>query len=239
MKTLTRCICIVIFAFGVVLGLGLTAGTVVAGLESSVYFGPGYPADTELKTLKCPVMITPQEIGVISIDMVNTTDKSIEPMIQLEVSNPGVFNIYKEKYPVESGATREIQWQVTPENVVHKRMILVRAYQFPTYKTPSRSGSCGILLVDFFGMTGNQILMLTFVISLVSMAIGLGWWLAANRPLRGDAWLASRALLALAVTVTIGMIVGYQGIWLLGILALVVAILMSAEVSKQFLLSQN
>jgi len=238
MKTLLKILSVLIFVIGILMGMALTAGTVVASLESDFYFGPGYPSDEGLKTLKCPVVMTSQEIGVISVSLVNATDKTIEPMIQLEISNPGLFENPREKYPIESGATRHIQWEVTSENAVFGRLILIRAYQFPTYKTPSRSGTCGILMVDLFGLNGNQILTLVFAISLICIGLGLAMWLLLNRPLRGKPWMASRAMLAVALSVLVGMVVGYYSIWLLGILALVVALLMSAEVIKQFVLAE-
>jgi len=238
MKTLLKILSVLIFAIGILSGMALTAGTATASLESDFYFGPGYPSDESLKTLKCPVLMTSQEIGVISVSLLNTTDKTIEPMIQLEISNPGMFENPREKYPIESGASRKIQWEVTSENAVFGRLILIRAYQFPTYRTPSRSGTCGILMLDLFGLSGNQILTLVFLISVVSMVAGLGMWLLLNRPLRGKPWKASRAMLAVALSVLVGMVVGYYSIWLLGILALVVALLMSAEVIKQFVLAE-
>jgi hypothetical protein len=238
MKSTLRLFSTLIFSVGVLFGLVLTGGLILAGLESDVYFGPGYPSDAGLKTLKCPVMITSQEVGVISVELMNTTDKSIEPMILLEISNPGLFNSQREKYPIASGASREIQWQVSSQNAVFGRLILVRAYQFPAYKTPSRAGSCGILLVDFFGLTGNQILLLSFAASLSSIALGLGLWLFANRPLHSEVWPAARAMLAVGSTVAVGLFVGYNGMWLLGILALVIAVLMSAEVAKQFVVAR-
>ncbi len=238
MKTVLKILSVLIFAIGVLIGIALTAGTVVASIESDFYFGPGYPSDEGLKTLKCPVVMTSQEVGVISVSLVNTTDKTIEPMIQVEISNPGMFENPREKYPIESGATRRIQWEVTSENAVFGRLILIRAYQFPTYRTPSRSGTCGILMVDLFGLRGNQILTLVFATSLVCIGLGLGMWLLLNRPLRGKPWMASRAMLAVALSVMLGMVVGYYSIWLLGIIALVVALLMSAEVIKQFVLAE-
>ncbi len=238
MKTVLKILSVLIFAIGVLIGIALTAGTVVASIESDFYFGPGYPSDEGLKTLKCPVVMTSQEVGVISVSLVNTTDKTIEPMIQVEISNPGMFENPREKYPIESGATRRIQWEVTSENAVFGRLILIRAYQFPTYRTPSRSGTCGILMVDLFGLRGNQILTLVFTTSLVCIGLGLGMWLLLNRPLRGKPWMASRAMLAVALSVMLGMVVGYYSIWLLGIIALVVALLMSAEVIKQFVLAE-
>lgn len=238
MKTVLKILSVLIFAIGVLIGIALTAGTVVASIESDFYFGPGYPSDEGLKTLKCPVVMTSQEVGVISVNLVNTTDKTIEPMIQVEISNPGMFENPREKYPIESGATRRIQWEVTSENAVFGRLILIRAYQFPTYRTPSRSGTCGILMVDLFGLRGNQILTLVFTTSLVCIGLGLGMWLLLNRPLRGKPWMASRAMLAVALSVMLGMVVGYYSIWLLGIIALVVALLMSAEVIKQFVLAE-
>ena len=238
MKAILKILSVLIFAIGILIGMALTAGTVVASLESDFYFGPGYPSDEGLKTLKCPVVMTSQEVGVISVSLVNTTDKTIEPMIQLEISNPGLFENPREKYPIKVGASRMIQWEVTSENAVFDRLILIRAYQFPTYRTPSRSGTCGILMVDLFGLRGNQILTLVFTTSLVCIGLGLGMWLLLNRPLRGKPWMASRAMLAVASSVAVGMVVGYYSIWLLGIIALVLALLMSAEVIKQFVLAE-
>ena len=238
MKTILKILSILIFVIGILSGMALTAGTATASLESDFYFGPGYPSDEALKTLKCPVLMTSQEVGVISVSLLNTTDKTIEPMIQLEISNPGMFENPREKYPIESGASREIQWEVTSENAVFGRLILIRAYQFPTYRTPSRSGTCGILMLDLFGLSGDQILTLVFLVSVISMLVGMGMWLLLNQPLRGKPWKASRAMLAVACSVLVGMVVGYYSIWLLGIVTLVVALLMSAEVFKQFVLAE-
>ena len=238
MKATLRLFGTLIFSVGVLLGLVLTGGLILAGLESDVYFGPGYPSEAGLKTLNCPVMISSREVGVISVELVNTTDKSIEPMILLEISSPGFFNTHREKYTVASGASREIQWQVSSQNAVFGRLILARAYQFPAYKTPSRSGSCGILLIDLFGLTGTQTLFLSFSLVLTCIAVGLGVWRVANRQARGDSFAASRAMFAVGATVTVGLFLGYSGLWLPGILAVVMTVLMGAEMIRQFVIAR-
>ncbi|MFZ5818786.1 MAG: hypothetical protein ACOYYJ_02705 [Chloroflexota bacterium] len=227
-----------IFSVGVLLGLVLTGGLILAGLESDVYFGPGYPSDAGLKTLNCPVMISSDEVGVISVELVNTTDKSVEQLVLLEVSNPGFFNTHREKYQVASGDSRQVEWQVSSQNAVFGRLILIRAYQFPAYKTPSRSGSCGILLIDLLGLTGTQILFLSFGLVLTCIAVGLGVWRAANRQAGSDSFAASRAMFAVGATVAVGLFLGYSGLWLPGILAVVMTVLMGAEMVRQFVIAR-
>lgn len=238
MKNSLRIISILFFVVGVLLGILVTAGTVYVNIESTAYFGPNFPADESLKTLSCPTIMDNRETGFVTVSLKNDTNREIDPLIIVEISNPGVFRTSRENLKVMPGETGEIRWEVTSEDEVFDHLILVRVYQSRSYRTPSRTETCGILMLDLNRFNGETVLLFGYIVSFVSLILGIGLWTIANHPMRENrGWRPFCAMVAVAVSLSLGMLVGYFNIWVLGILFLIVTLIMIIETVRQFILS--
>jgi hypothetical protein len=231
-KKIQRALGVFIFAIGVFFGMVLLGIAVWGDLEASL-FDTSMRADASLTTLRCPVMMTRKEIGRVSATFENTLERPVTFTIRAHVSQGYVTLMREEnsKLPLEPGETKTLEWTVTPDDAAYGRLILTRVHVAAKYPLPSRDASCGILVVDLPRFTGSQLTAFVLAASLLGMAIGAGLWVVANRPLRGPAREAIRAMGVLAGSVLIGLVLGLVGQWLLGVLLLVISLLLIVTIA--------
>jgi len=169
-----------LFLAGVLIGLSLSA--VVTWGESEARIYTSYNADTRLK-VKCPLMLSPVESGVVSADIINPSDEEIKPVVSVEVSHTKIPRKASQTLTLAPGESETMQWIVDPSDVIFERLILVNILQSQYRDNPSRLGSCGIFIFSLFGLTGVQTFALVFAVSLVTMLSGGALWLYARWPL--------------------------------------------------------
>ena len=223
-KNSVRILAILIYSAGILLGLVLAVGTIWANLEASFYFGYSVKGEKPL-ILVCPPLMTLSESGIVTASIRNTTTRSLEPMIQTDISG-NVLRTIRDRIPVAAGETKKVTWEVTADDVDFGNLILVKVFQFQTFILPSADAFCGILVLDLPFHNGNQIYFSTLVVSLICIIAGLGLWTANNQPLRYRALDATRAMGFLAILVLAGMIAGFFGWWGAGIILLALTVLM-------------
>ncbi len=226
-----------IFSIGVLLGLALFASAVWGDLEAFL-FDSSMGADARLTSLRCPVILGKTETGVVRATVSNPLDRPSDRRIRTHISE-GYITLMREiktQLSIDPGDRQQAEWGVTADDAVYGRLILVRVYLFARYPLPSRSGSCGILVLDLFNLPGNLIFALAMAASLLSMGIGLGLWTAGNQPLGGRIRNATSAMVVLAVIVLAGMLAMLLAWWQVGLILLVIAILLSGAVLAYFAL---
>ena len=81
-----RVLSVVLFSIGALLGVVLVGITVWADFEA-ILFDPGIREDTRLGSLRCPVMITSEETGVIRARVKNTLDRPTDLFIRAHISH--------------------------------------------------------------------------------------------------------------------------------------------------------
>jgi len=221
---------------GVIIGLGLSGLAVWADLEASL-FSSGITREAGLPSLKCPVMITADEIGIVRATIENTLDRRSTRRVFADFSQGYVTLIREEKdlFSLEAGESRELEWTVSPEDAVYKRVILARIKSFGGYPSPDRQGSCGILVFNVKGISGDQLLVILLVTSLALMAVGIGtsgrFHSAGQRRNRR----IMRAMVALAIFVILGLASTLFGWWVVGLIILVISILLLGAIISFFL----
>ncbi len=237
-KTWDRPLGLVFFWIGVLLGLALAAFTTWAGLEADFYFGFGVPADAGLSSLNCPWMITKPETGVVSMSINNTTTRTIEPSVDVTISNEGMMRQISLNPSIAAGQKQRLDWNVTTGDMVFGHLILVEVYQYAISTLPSRHGTCGILVLGLPGLPGDLLYILTMAISLICIAAG-GWiWFANNRPLEKRVLDITRAMIFLAAIVLAAMVAGTLGIWGVSLVCVLLAVLLIATVAA-YLMQQS
>ncbi len=186
-----------------------------AYFEASFYFGYSAPADKTLTNLRCPLVMTTSETGEVTMSVTNSTDRDLSVPVQIELSYYGAATLDKTRYPVAAGETRKLSWTVTSDNLVFGHLVMARVYEFSAFTLPSRTNTCGTVMVALPGVTGIQVFISMLALSLGGLAAGWGLWLAGNRPLQGREIIATRAMTFFTIIVVLG--IARRHHWLVGI----------------------
>ena len=158
-RKVLRIVSIIFFFTGAILGMALFGSIVLANMEAKFYFGGIKIADEDLKTLKCPPIITPLDRSVVTARITNTTAKMIKPVYRMNISNESEIARLVETTPtINPGETKQVEWAVTIGDAIYGNLVLVKVMQYKTLKTPSREGTCGTLAIDIPLLTGKQVL---------------------------------------------------------------------------------
>lgn len=231
-------VAVVLLSAGVLLGLALTALATWGDLEGSL-FDTDIGADASLGTLRCPILVTADETGVIRASFRNRSDRRMQPYIRAHITQ-GYISLMREirtDLPLEPGERRSLEWTVTAEDAVFGRLILARVQAFRTYPQPTRRGSCGILVADVGGWSGKGITASVVVASLLSMGVGLGILIQRNRPLKGRKRNLIGASGFLMAMVAAGLLVSLLQWWVLGLILLVVTVLLIGAIIRDLVVS--
>jgi hypothetical protein len=232
---IVRALGVLIFSVGVLLGTALFGAIVWADFEASM-FDLNMRGAAPLKTLACPVMMTAAEAGTVRATFTNPFERPVEFIIRAHVSD-GYVTLMREinsNLSLAPGETKPLEWSVAADDAAYGRLILVRVRLAAKYPLPSRHGSCGILVVDLPYFTGNLIFAFALAASLLSMIVGAGLWVGANRPLRGLGQDVTWAMGALAGCVVTGTVFGLLGWWIVGAIILVITVLLTGAIIGYF-----
>jgi hypothetical protein len=218
---------VLIFSLGALVGLVMLALIVWADLEAFL-FDSSISTNGRIRSLDCPIIISRDEVAMPSLSITNPADRVIEPLIFIHVSE-GYVTILRRlqtRQPIEPGSSRTYTWEITPEDAAYDLFILIRIHQFRAAPLPARTATCGVIVANLGGLSGEQAFRLAAITSLSAMAVGLLIWLRFNRPVPGKKANASRAMVGLAGLLLLGVLAAiYQG-WMLGGILLTIAVLL-------------
>jgi hypothetical protein len=223
---LLRLISVLIFAFGIMVGMAIAGGIIWGDLEASL-FDSSIKAKSTLR-LNCPVVITTYEVGQVSAKLKNPVERDKEFYVRAHISE-GYVSLKREidqQIPVAPGETGTVSWEIYPEDAAYNRIILFRAYVNPSYPLPSQGNFCGVLVLDIPFLGGNQLLLISLGISLVFIIGGLYLWRSNNQPITKEKRSLMNAMAALAIIIYAAIIAGYTGNWILGVILFAMSILM-------------
>ncbi len=237
-KRLLATVGVLIFVVGVVLGLAFYGGATWGDLEAFL-FAASVDADASLGSLRCPIMITSTETGTLTATFENPAERTIKPIIHTHISEGFVTlkRTIDDVLSLEPGEKERLEWAVTADDAAYGYLILARVFVKYPYPLPSRTSTCGVLVIDLPGWTGGQVTALVVVGSFLCMVAGVGLWVAGNRPLSERVQDASRAMTALAVVVLLGIISSFIEWWLLSGLFVVIALLLIGAIISYFVRS--
>lgn len=223
-KKLSRAVGFFLLWLGILLAMALAVAGTVADLEATFY---GFPlwAEESLPGFRCPVLMTREETGTVSVILRNPTDKPIPFTARAEISTRGPARQVREQVDVAPGGRARVDWTVTSDDIDLRYFVFVNGMTNPTYPFPYRQSMCGILVLDVPGMTGKQIFAFALAASLASMAGGMFLWVRGNQPLRGKKQSATAAMAFLALVVLAALVVSILGAWVGGVLLLALALL--------------
>jgi len=215
---------VVLFCVGLLLGAVFTVATVWADLEAAL-FDPAIDADQALSSLRCPVLITPQESGTVSATFANSSGMALLRTIRAHVSYGFATLIREEeaKFVLEPGETRRVEWAVTGKDAAWRHFVLVRVHELRNSPLPSRTGSCGILVLNVPGLTGNQVVALAVTTAVLGMVVAVVLWAAGRRSSTRPVPDLTRRMSILAALVLVAMALSSTGRWMAGGLLIIFA----------------
>lgn len=213
----------IIYLIGIVAGLALTLIATWGDLEAAFY-GFDRTGGLRLSSLSCPILMSNTETSNFSIKIKNSTDKKVSPSVKTDISSPIAPISSYENILLEPGETKKLEYALTPENIDLNRFIFARAWVYASYPLPDREATCGVLILPI-PVRGSVITWGLVLLSILGMGVGLYMQNQVDGQERGD-WKFSRSGL-IAIIVVFGLLVSYLGVWLFGVLTLVLALLLS------------
>ena len=213
-----------VFLVGVFLGLGLALVAVWSDYEGFSYFnsGAGYPA---FNGLVCPILMTRSEKSVVTADFKNSTGQEFDPYYEVAISGPDSSRKLEGQLAIPIHTTKTIQWTVDAKDIDLGFFIFVDMQVLPVAGYQTREDTCGIMVINFTGLTGSEIFGLILATSLLGMVLGLGLW--ENNRLNTNRYTnRHRALQAQGIAVLLALLTGLIGLWAAGLIFCVLAILL-------------
>ncbi|MEB2333051.1 MAG: hypothetical protein OZ914_01910 [Anaerolineaceae bacterium] len=210
--------------------MGLAAGFVLiffatwADLESA-YYGFDYTGSEPFSTLQCPIFMTKAETESFSVEVTNKAERRIiNASLITNISTPVLMETANTLFSLEPGETKKLEWEIGPQHIDLGRFIFIRAWLHRAYPNPDKEGSCGVYVLSLPGKGVYY----AWGLALCSL-LGMGGSLFGLK----DSFSAAPngafvRLMALALIVLAGLIATYLSFWMGGVLALVLAVLMSA-----------
>jgi len=224
-----RTLGVLLFVVGILLSIVLTAALTWSNLEAAFYGFQRLPGDN-FDGLACPALMTPHETGTILIQVSNPSNKTIEPIIRVDVSTRSVPDTKQVQLKILPGETRHVEQPITADNIDLGLFIFAKAYRYPAYPLPNANATCGIFILDVPFLNGAQLFNIWLVLSLGLIPLGLWMWSSSLRP--EGAGRMINAAKVLAVIVLGGLFVSIKGLWALGLLFLALTLLMSVAMLR-------
>ncbi|MGQ9833205.1 MAG: hypothetical protein ACUVRJ_05330 [Candidatus Villigracilaceae bacterium] len=207
-----------IFTAGILIGILFVGGASWADYEASL-FDADNGADGILWSVHCPVMIAPHETGTARAVIKNELNRQRIRRVQTHISAGFVtlMEEYLQTLELAPDEARSLEWEFSAQNAAWRRFVLVRVTLFGNYPSPSRTGSCGVQVVNFFGLPGKVVTLLACCLSWLLVFAGI---LLRKRSESLNHRPESYSLMfAFAGLLLIGMISVLPGLWLLGALS--------------------
>ena len=225
-----------VYAIGIAIGFFLILVGAWADMEASAY---GFPrlANAGLGGLRCPILMTSGEAGMISLNVSNPTDAQISPSIKALVSTALLPEEFLEHIQLTPGESKRLEWRVDIRNIDLERFIFAKVLLYSAYPLPSQEATCGIFIIDLPG-SGR---MLVPVLTSLSL-IGIGWGLYRIKSSHASKDMSRKymgSMTFLALVILSGLLLSFTGGWILSLLVLVVALLLIVILASSVLIAKS
>jgi hypothetical protein len=211
-----------VYFLGVVIGVVMAVITIWSRMEAIHYFFRGATHEP-FKGLRCPVMISPTEKGVVTAVFDNPTDQAVNYFYRIEMSKQESAGQIPAQVAVHPRQTKRVHFTVNSENVDLGFFVFVKMNLFPNSLRPAQEAVCGILVANLLGLSGKQTSAAALSLSFLGIVMGVGAGrLTGNNEQRNFA----RSMQVLALLVLLTLLVGMLGWWLAGMALSAVTILL-------------
>jgi hypothetical protein len=213
----------IFFFLGVVIGLVLAVIAIWNNTEATSYYytGVAYPL---FHGLRCPVMISPTEKGIVTAVFDNPTTKEDIYYYRIQISrSTSSTRTIEAQIAAPPRQSTSVQWTVDANDVDLGFFILVKITILPSVFHPTQEAVCGIIVANIFGLTGSQIFATALFLSFLGIAVGLGLWQQTGTNANRDLW---RLAQALGLVVMLALLATSMGWWAVAIALSVITILL-------------
>jgi hypothetical protein len=228
MKTkVTRYLGLGLFLLGVLIALAC-AGIIAWGDMEATLFDSAISPREPFTSLKCPIMMTMVETATVSAAFDNPVDRPVYVGVRAHFSQGYVTLIRQERdsFTLEPGERKWLEWAVGPEDAAFENIVLVRVHAQSNGPIPYRSGSCGIVVVRMWFLTGGLLFGLLAAVSLVCMGGGMALWVLSQPSWGRQGVDITRAMGTVAAILVAATIVGLFGMWLIDLIMLLFTVLL-------------
>jgi disulfide bond formation protein DsbB len=230
---------VVFFLIGLFSGLYFTGMSVWADFEASIFdaalTGATFPG------LQCPIMIGKDQVGIVKGDVVNSLDRRATLTVRTH-STSGALTLLNEtldNISLAPGEMIEVQWTVVPEDAIWGNFILFRVYQFGSYPMPAKTSACGILVSSVPLASGEFVVAALVLISAAGMGLGIWLWVVSHKPFTQQARDTTVAMTAIALILGLGIIFSLLGMWLAGVFAFLLTVILLVAMMSYFAYSRR
>lgn len=232
----SRILMIVFLAIGILVGTALVGIATWGDMETVLIFPPS-SADKELPNLRCPILISSNETGTVYVNYSNPSTYNATPIVVATISQGStiITDDFTSHPTIPAGTTQKLSWAVVPAEAAYRgRLILMKVFINRSYPLPSRSSTCGIVVLNLGGLTGEQVVYGTFLLSLLGMLSGSIWWLRTNKTIPGQRDTLTGGILFIVVVVTLGLVASWFGLWAFGLGSFIITVLLVVILLARF-----
>jgi hypothetical protein len=236
-RTPLRIVSGLLFTAGLLVAMAVTFITFWPDMEASL-FDSSRQAEESLPSLRCPLIVSSNETAMIRVTFENPVDRDVRFLLRTNIAQGGLTLMRREEGVVEltPNEERELTFEADPDDAAFGRLVLARVYAFRNPPLPSRTGSCGVLVLDLPSwLNGTRLILLALGASFVLLAAGSALWLRDALPLStNDRSLARAGGVLLGVTLG-GLVLSLFGFWGFGVAAFIFNLIFLGAVLERFL----
>ncbi len=215
-----------IYLVGFVLGLLLALAAIWGDFEAVSYFNTGGNY-AQFGGLHCPELMSRSEVAPISATFENSTDKTIEPYYEVQISGTAAPRSFDKQLQLPPHSSTTVRWTVSASDIDLGWFVMVRLTVLPFAGNPAREATCGMLVLNLGGLAGGGILL--WAVALSSLGIFLGLTLREGNALPGSTKenTLRNGMRAAGVAVLLAMLTGFLGLWLVGLIFSAITLLLA------------
>jgi hypothetical protein len=227
--------------------LGITAAIMYQSIASwgqieSSMFDPGMPVNAQLKTLRCPLIITSNEVATVSATFENPTDMARIRTVRASISE-GYLTLRREittNLPLEPGEVRTLKWEVSANDAAWDRYVFVRVFTpRSTALMPAQTKACGILVVHWPWIRGQFIANGLLILGLLGTVLGFGIWSGVYWPFTNENLQQAYVMGILTALVFTGLYLSLIGQWIPHLLLLIILLFMLVSLATRALMGMG
>jgi hypothetical protein len=224
---------------------GLTAATIYQSITSwgeieATMFNPGMPVDDQLDTLRCPLIITSNEVATVRATFENPTDRNRIRIVRASISE-GFVTLRREittNLPLEPGEVQTLEWEISAADAAWGRYVFVRVFTPRSGPMlPTQTKACGILVVNWPWLKGSHIANTLFILGLLGPILGLGIWSGVYWPFSDEQRQKAYLMGILTVVVMTGLYLSMIGQWIPHLLLLIILFFMLVSLATRVLMA--
>ncbi|MEM9777039.1 MAG: hypothetical protein AAF902_20845 [Chloroflexota bacterium] len=168
----------ILYGLGFVVTIALAVVAIWPDLEAQNFSATF--RGVEPTPLDCPIVLMSGESGNVTIELDNPLERRIRFAAISFISRGNQLSIPQEDRQeifIEPNGTGTLSWQVDESNRAYNFMVLARIYVFQNGRVESRSGTCGVMLINQpplanGSVSGQMLYQLAMIAGLICLFVG-------------------------------------------------------------------